>query len=76
MDEQITQTIERYVASALTLVEAKVQILAALPGCRQQYETLLLADYIEDVLCKVQREKLSAAEAARDVCDVGTLQSL
>lgn len=76
MDEQITQTIERYVAGALTLVEAKVQVLAVFPACRKQYETLLLADYIEDQLEKVRRERLGAADAARDLCEVGMLERL
>lgn len=76
MDERIADTIERHLAGVLTIAEAKMLILAELPGGRQQHETLLLADYIEDQLDKVRRERLSAAEAARDLCAVGMMARL
>ena len=76
MDERIEDSIRRFIAGALSLAEAKVLILAEFPGCRRQHQTLLLADYIEDLLFRVRGERMSAAAAARDLAEVRALERL
>ena len=76
MDERITEAIRQFIAGALDIVDAKRLILVEFPGCRQQHQTLLLADYIEDLLYRVGGERMSAVAAARDLAEVRALERL